>query len=1183
MKQKGTKLHTMLKLNLKFKLIGLIGSLIVIILTSAGILIIRQVEKAMDNENHKSALAVANDLARFSSSALISHDLASLRDYVKYAMKQCNIHHAIILDPHGRVIMHNKLSEVGKIYSDQLSRVAINIEEPILGEHYYSEQRDILSDIVVPIEVGGTRLGTAIIGRSHAGIEKEIGILKRQIEVMVFVAILVGMVFAVILATCISGPLKKLRDDAFEIGKGKRDISLKVESKDEIGDLVSSFNKMATDLRNTMVSRDSLIKQVTDRKRAEENLRAAVRIAEDERLKSEAIIESIGEPLSIIDTDFRFLFQNKVHRDFYGEHIGEHCYKAIKNRDEVCEGCQMAESFSDGKIHTKERIVPREEGPLYVVNTASPLRDSTGEIVAGVEVIRDITELKRSEEMMRESKEKLAGIIDSVTDQMIMVDAQLNIVWANDIAKTLFGLDLVGKKCYSVYHERDEVCEPCIVKQSFKDGKVHEFETEVTRPGGKRITCWCTASVAARDNDGRPKMVVEFLRDISDWKQAQIEIKTLTQQIEFILGATKTGLDIIDSDYNIRYIDAEWEKVYGDPAGRKCYEYFMGESGPCPGCRITKAMKTKTPVVTEEVLVREGNRPIQVTTIPFQNERGEWLFAEVNVDITERKQAEAKLKTAYDQAIIYAEQLKAEIEERKQTEIALRESEGKLNAMLQSIGDHMSMMDKDLNIIWANEIAMKVFGNDIIGKKCFEAYRRRKEPCEPYPCLTLKAFQDGKIHEHDTQVIDKDGKTTHFHCTANVALRDKEGKPTAVIEISRDITASKRAEEEKEKLEAQLRQAQKMEAIGTLAGGISHDFNNILQGISGYSQLLLMQKGVDDPDSRYLNQIDKLTQKARELTKQLLIFSRKVESNLRPVYLNQEVIQVHNVLKRMIPKMIDIELHLAEDLKLINADPVQLEQIMMNLGINAKDAMPDGGKLIYEIENVILDEAYCQAHLGATRGKYVLLTISDTGHGMDKEILEHIFEPFYTTKEIGKGTGLGLAMVYGIVKSHGGYITCYSEPGQGTVFRIYFPALEVNSVEQEVEPKKEAEIRGGHERILFVEDEETQLDIGKDMLNRYGYTTITAENGERAIEIYKLEKDRIDLVVLDIGMPGMGGYKCLQELLKIDPEAKVIIATGYPSIGKVKEMLESGAAGFVGKPYRLTDMLEKVRGVLDQG
>ena len=233
-------------------------------------------------------------------------------------------------------------------------------------------------------------------------------------------------------------------------------------------------------------------------------------------------------------------------------------------------------------------------------------------------------------------------------------------------------------------------------------------------------------------------------------------------------------------------------------------------------------------------------------------------------------------------------------------------------------------------------------------------------------------------------------------------------------------------------------------------------------------------------------------------------------------------------------------------------------------------------------EDVTLDESFCITHLGSKPGEYVLLKVSDNGVGMEKELQEHIFEPFFTTKETGKGTGLGLAMVYGIVKSHGGYIMCYSESGLGTTFKIYFPVLTYESPEQRAEESRAEALPGGRETILLVDDDATIQEVGKTTLENHGYTTIMAESGERAIEIYGKKKDHIDLVILDVGMPGIGGHKCLNHLLKIDPGIKVIIATAYSPSGKVKETLESGAAGYIGKPFGLADMLKRVREVLDK-
>jgi C4-dicarboxylate-specific signal transduction histidine kinase/ActR/RegA family two-component response regulator len=399
-------------------------------------------------------------------------------------------------------------------------------------------------------------------------------------------------------------------------------------------------------------------------------------------------------------------------------------------------------------------------------------------------------------------------------------------------------------------------------------------------------------------------------------------------------------------------------------------------------------------------------------------------------------------------------------------------------------------------------------------------------------------------------------------------------------ELQKEIRERKQAEEQKKRLENQLLHAQKMEAIGTLAGGIAHDFNNLLQAISGYTQLLLMRKDASDPDFSKLEVIQSSTLKASELTKQLLIFSRKMESKLKPLDLNHEVLQVCKILQRTIPRMITFDLKLSESLKVVNADSAQLEQILMNLGVNARDAMADGGSLTFQTENVYLDRGYATSMLGATPGEYILLTVADTGHGMDKETLQHIFEPFYTTKEAGKGTGLGLAIVYGIVQNHNGYIQVDSRPGGGTTFRIYFPVLKGDGLEK-AEAKVQKESPRGKERILLVDDEKTVLDIGQDLLRQYGYETLLADGGEKAIEIYRQEKDRIDLVILDLIMPGMGGQKCFQELLKINPKIKVIISTGASAEEQVREAFSPHPVGFVSKPYQLKDMLEKVREILD--
>lgn len=298
--------------------------------------------------------------------------------------------------------------------------------------------------------------------------------------------------------------------------------------------------------------------------------------------------------------------------------------------------------------------------------------------------------------------------------------------------------------------------------------------------------------------------------------------------------------------------------------------------------------------------------------------------------------------------------------------------------------------------------------------------------------------------------------------------------------------------------------------------------------------------------------------------------------------LNDAVESSLELLSRSLPKMVEIETSLAPDLSPVNADPTQMEQILLNLATNAADAMPQGGRLTVETQNVTLGEEYCRLHLEAAPGDYVLLQVSDTGQGMDVQTREHIFDPFFTTKQVGKGTGLGLASVYGIVKAHGGQIYCYSEPGLGTSFKIYLPAHQgPAAVATKPAPPPERCLTG-HERILLVDDEENLRQLGEQLLTQSGYQVTTAGSGEEALALYQASAPAFDLVVLDLGMPGMGGQRCLQALLALDPAARVVIASGYSANSQAKDSLRSGAAAFVAKPFRRVDLLDTVRSVLDR-
>jgi len=534
--------------------------------------------------------------------------------------------------------------------------------------------------------------------------------------------------------------------------------------------------------------------------------------------------------------------------------------------------------------------------------------------------------------------------------------------------------------------------------------------------------------------------------------------------------------------------------------------------------------------------------------------------------------AQVKAKTA--ELSFINQELLTEIAERKRVEDVLRLTQFSVD----NTGDAAFWMGPDAKFTYVNDTACSSLGysrEELLSMTVHDI--DPNFPAAAWPEHWQEVRRKGSFiveSRHRT----REGRVFPVEITVNYL--EFEGKEYNCA-FARDITERKEAEKEKERMQVQLRQAQKMEAVGTLAGGIAHDFNNLLQAVQGYAQLLLLRKDGDDDGQRELQQIVRAATRGAELTQQLLTFSRKIESELQPIDFNREVENVRLLLERTIPKMIEVKFSLAEDLKMVNADPGQIEQILMNLAVNAKDAMPDGGKLIVETANVILDQDYCKIHRVANPGSYVQLTVTDTGHGIDKMTIEHIFEPFYTTKETGKGTGLGLATVYGIVKSHNGHIVCYSEPDEGTTFKIYLPTIDSTQEARKTEEHLTAP-EGGSETILLVDDEEPIRGLGTQILEEFGYTVLTAADGESALQLYSKKQKKIDLVILDLIMPGMGGKLCLLELLKINLEAKVAIASGYSPDGPTREILKNGAKGFISKPYDLRQMLKVIREVLDQ-
>ncbi|NOZ24833.1 MAG: GAF domain-containing protein [Nitrospirae bacterium] len=396
------------------------------------------------------------------------------------------------------------------------------------------------------------------------------------------------------------------------------------------------------------------------------------------------------------------------------------------------------------------------------------------------------------------------------------------------------------------------------------------------------------------------------------------------------------------------------------------------------------------------------------------------------------------------------------------------------------------------------------------------------------------------------------------------------------------IMDRRQAEEERERMQAQLLQAQKMEAIGTLAGGVAHDFNNLLTAIRGYIDLVMMKVKDSDVPYRYLKQVRSASARAADLTRQLLLFSRKQPMEFVHLDVNSIIVDLLKLLNRLIGEDIVIDTDLTPDVWTVWADKGSIEQVLMNLAGNARDAMPDGGTLTIRTENVLLEEGSSKAILDARPGRFVCLTVEDTGAGMDEETIQHIFEPFFTTKEAGRGTGLGLSVVYGIVKQHGGWINVSSESGRGSVFRIYLPASPVKLEGEERKSVALDNLRGGGERILLVEDEDGVRGFASEVLRGYGYSVAEAANVKEAMEVFEREDGRFHLVVSDVVLPDRSGLHLADQLLSRKPALRILLSSGYTDQKLQWPLIQERNFRFLQKPYTLADLLQAVKEVLEK-
>jgi PAS domain S-box-containing protein len=513
-----------------------------------------------------------------------------------------------------------------------------------------------------------------------------------------------------------------------------------------------------------------------------------------------------------------------------------------------------------------------------------------------------------------------------------------------------------------------------------------------------------------------------------------------------------------------------------------------------------------------------------------------------------------------------------DITERKLAEIALREADARFAAFMENLPAVAVIRDEQGVYVTTSRSYERSFGKapaELIGKTPYDVFP--PEVARQLLDDEQAVLREGCAQQFTQFVPGADGKTREL-LTDKFVLTDEQGR-RYVASIAVDLTAQRG-------LEAQLRQSQKMEAIGRLAGGVAHDFNNMLAVILGYTEVLSWRRDLPKDALDLLLQVHNAGQRAAALTRQLLAFSRRQIVAPQDLDMGEAVSSSSTMLRRLIGEDIELETVLSHTPARIHADPSQVEQILWNLVVNARDAMPTGGKLTIETQNVLFDEVYAQQHVGAAPGAYVLLAVSDTGVGMNAATRERIFEPFFTTKEQGMGTGLGLATVFGIVQQSNGYVQVYSEPGQGTTFKVYFPRIDVPD-DAPATSAPPVSLPAGSETVLLVEDEEIVRAVARRVLEQAGYTVLEAATGQEALQILAHHTGPVDLVVSDVVMPHMSGRELVEQLKASWPHLRALLMSGYTDDAVVRHGILSAETAFIQKPFTASDLAHKVRDTLD--
>lgn len=695
------------------------------------------------------------------------------------------------------------------------------------------------------------------------------------------------------------------------------------------------------------------------------------------------------------------------------------------------------------------------------------------------------------------------------------------------------------------------------LSDAVRKGKINTYRTEkrYLKKNGQFV--WgIIRATAVKNTHGQIQCWLGLVEDITERKLAKEALEESEKRYRMLFEHAAEGIMVLDlKSRKFRYANPAICKMLGYT------EKELSDMG-------VKNIYPKTDL--ERVLRKfraqsEGEKRL-AQNIPCLRKDGSLIYVNINSTRIVMDGIECNIGFFQD------------ITERLKTEDALRESEEKYRNILDSIEEGYFEVDLAGNLTFVNDATCKLMGcpaDELIGinNQQITSPQTAKKMFKSFNSI----YRTGKpLQVQNFEIITKSKTKKHLELSATL-MRDSEQQPIGFRGVVRDVTERTKSQKEKARLASQIQHAQKMESVGTLAGGIAHDFNNLLMGFQGNISLMLLDLDEDHPHCEYLKNMESYVLRGSELTRQILGFARRGKYQVKTTNINDLLDRSAEMFSRT-KKEITIHKKFHEDLWPVDVDRGQLEQVLLNLFVNAWQAMPGGGEIFLETQPVYLEEDYDKPY-EIVPGPYVRILVTDTGLGMDRDIQHRIFEPFFTTKAVGRGTGLGLASSYGIIKNHNGIINVYSEKGHGTTFKIYLPASDKTVSQQKDHTQA---LLKGSETILLVDDEEMVVDIGKEILEKLGYDVFTALDGTEAIRLLKKYKNEIDLVILDMIMPDMGGGETFDQLKACKADIKVLLSSGYSIDGKATEILDRGCKGFIQKPFSLRQLSHKIREILDE-